>query len=593
MPTGIVEATRLDGYRNPHLAPGQHPLRRRDPREDPILLNALAGVRAGACGGGHQRPCLPRTDLRASTHACGGAAKHPGSGHRLAIALRPVRHSAPLDRWSTTNGSVMTSFDAKQTASWRPTLRRLRRPNRGTVACVVDEHPRFHLDALRWFASATRIAGIDPVDLAVSVIGESQGDVLRYLQSQGVRVNSVEGFDSRCPPCNKIAAARRLADQVGSHPVVLTDTDIILLEDPRRMRLGRNTVASKAVDAPNPPLDVLDGVFRAAGLPLPPLIHLDFGTNELSRAGNGNGGLYVMAGRTLRRFSVAWELWATWLLDRLELLGDFSAFVDQVAAALALSSEAIRWQRLPPVWNTPIHVQEWITPEGDDPAVIHYHGRVEPTGLLSLTGASRMDRRIKMANDAIAEVFHAAFPNTTFWNWRYLTNPELGSGVGSRGDALHDKREMITNIVAATTPRSVLDVGCGDGEATDGLTLPGYCGLDVSARAIELYRARRPDAKLIVGDLATSPLEADLVMCLDVLIHIAEPEAYQTLVRLLLASATGHLLIAGYESAPASDSPMIHFHQPLSATIRCLAPTADLARVRDVHGITTWLVKQR
>ena len=44
------------------------------------------------------------------------------------------------------------------------------------------------------------------------------------------------------------------------------------------------------VDAPVPPLDVLEEIFVAAGVPAPPTTPLPWGESELTFAGNCNGG---------------------------------------------------------------------------------------------------------------------------------------------------------------------------------------------------------------------------------------------------------------------------------------------------------------
>src|SRR6202022_3621695 len=80
----------------------------------------------------------------------------------------------------------------------------------GLFACVVDEHPRFHLDALRWFATLTAVAGVDPTELVVHVVGPESSDALDYLKSQGVAIRTVDRFDHRSPHCNKISGALRL-----------------------------------------------------------------------------------------------------------------------------------------------------------------------------------------------------------------------------------------------------------------------------------------------------------------------------------------------------------------------------------------------
>src|SRR5207249_2436614 len=124
---------------------------------------------------------------------------------------------------------------------------------------------------------------------------------------------------------------------------------------------------------------------------------------------------------------------------------------------------------------------------------------------------------------AIATVWHQAFPNRVFWEWRYCTNPELGAGIGSRGEPLAEKRELLRRIIAEFQPAAVLDVGCGDCEATRGLSLGDYIGLDISPEAIRLARVARPDGTFEVGELDDHTLQAELTICLDVLIH--QPEA--------------------------------------------------------------------
>ena len=47
-------------------------------------------------------------------------------------------------------------------------------PAAGTFSCVIDTHPRFHLDALRWFASLTRLAGVEPADLVIHTVGPAK-----------------------------------------------------------------------------------------------------------------------------------------------------------------------------------------------------------------------------------------------------------------------------------------------------------------------------------------------------------------------------------------------------------------------------------
>ncbi|MGH9078735.1 MAG: hypothetical protein ACRDYE_01415, partial [Acidimicrobiales bacterium] len=125
---------------------------------------------------------------------------------------------------------------------------------KGVFSCVVDAHPRFHLDALRWFAALTTVAGVDPRELTVHVVGPADSDALGFLVGRGVSVRRVDPFDARSPHCNKIAGALRLAEDPIDGMAVLCDTDVVVLEDPRGLALPPRSIAGKIVDTPVPPL---------------------------------------------------------------------------------------------------------------------------------------------------------------------------------------------------------------------------------------------------------------------------------------------------------------------------------------------------
>ena len=72
------------------------------------------------------------------------------------------------------------------------------------------------------------------------------------------------------------------------------------------------------------------------------------------------------------------------------------------------------------------------------------------------------------------------FDNRDFWNRRYLENPSLGSGIGSRGANMLHKRDIISRFLHSIQPRSMLDVGCGDHEVLSALPFTGrYTGLNL------------------------------------------------------------------------------------------------------------------
>jgi hypothetical protein len=324
----------------------------------------------------------------------------------------------------TCDGEVRTSDkdDAEQTGN------RARPGTAGCFSCVVDENPRFHLEAIRWYATLTTLAGVAPGDLVVHVVGDERSDALNDLRRRGVTIRPVPAFDPRSPHCNKISGAQDLADDPPEGLAVLCDTDIVVLDDPRSIDVPADSVAAKVVDAPVPPLEVLQAVFDASGLDAPPTVALPWGTNERTLTGNSNGGLYLIPGRLLPPVVSAWSHWARWLLDRAELLGRWAVHVDQVSMALALTATGTRSTALDVRWNTPTHDPTRIPRDAPEPSVIHYHQQVDLDGHLLTTGVPSIDRRIATANRVIDELWPNGLPSSTYQEW--LATKETGSPSG-------------------------------------------------------------------------------------------------------------------------------------------------------------------
>lgn len=107
------------------------------------------------------------------------------------------------------------------------------------------------------------------------------------------------------------------------------------------------------------------------------------------------------------------------------------------------------------------------------------------------------------------------------------------------------RRSILCGLAQRITPPDarVVDVGCGTGHILAGMPDHWHrTGLDPSSRAIEIGRARYPEIDLrlgsdpeIVGDRLRT---ADLVLCCDVLEHVAAPGK-------LLAEITAHVPVGG------------------------------------------------
>lgn len=187
---------------------------------------------------------------------------------------------------------------------------------------------------------------------------------------------------------------------------------------------------------------------------------------------------------------------------------------------------------------------------------------------------------------------NGGFDNAAFWDERYRTNLSLGSGGGSRGENLQFKRQLLQRVIDEIQPRSILDVGCGDLEVTRELAFDGaYTGIDASPFITERNRALHPTWCFLNGDFVelaqSGELRADLVICLDVLIHQHDRDGYRAFVRALLDTSESALLVNGFEGLPKSNrlSPNVAFHEPISRTLRDLGasnfrPVADFRRTK-------------
>ncbi len=200
---------------------------------------------------------------------------------------------------------------------------------------------------------------------------------------------------------------------------------------------------------------------------------------------------------------------------------------------------------------------------------------------------------------AIAPQEEAAFDNRRFWNDRYRMNPELGSGYGSRGTVGRQKTTCLARAVREFEPDSILDVGCGDRVLWEPVALPQgtrYTGIDVAEEQIERLRRQWPDLCFVAGDFLAWSKDvpaADLVVCLDVLIHQHERAAYTAFVERLWQCTSRCLLVAGFEEQPTGEyaGAITAWHEPLSATLaRAGAPPGTvLLRYR---GTTLWQVRR-
>ena len=173
-----------------------------------------------------------------------------------------------------------------------------------------------------------------------------------------------------------------------------------------------------------------------------------------------------------------------------------------------------------------------------------------------------------------------AFDNRQFWDARYRTDPELGSGPGSRGEFVEQKRNLMVRAIDEFDPGSILDVGCGDIEVTKDLPFSGhYTGIDLSPTVVARNRRSRPDWTFLDGDflelLSREQLVADLVLCFDVLIHQHDYATYRAFVRGLVDAAQTAAIFNGFEEPRGMRRrrKITAYHEPLTRTLEDLGVT--------------------
>lgn len=285
-------------------------------------------------------------------------------------------------------------------------------PPAGVFSCVVDADRRFHVDALRWYATLTRVVGVHPGDMVIHTVNRARSEILDFLRSMGVKLVEVPPFDGRSPHCNKISGALALAERGVDGLAVLSDTDVVYLADPRLISIDDGSVGMRMVGSGNPPVAILEKVFEAARVGIPARVPLELVPEQSTLVGHANGGLYLVPGAVLPGLARSWAQWARWVLAHVELLERWSTFVDQTAMTLALAAEGIgcHWvgsQMEFPVTKNP----KRFPPHVDVPSAIHYHKHLTGEGLLRPTGVGAVDDGIRVANTGIAEVWPEAFPS--------------------------------------------------------------------------------------------------------------------------------------------------------------------------------------
>ena len=151
-----------------------------------------------------------------------------------------------------------------------------------------------------------------------------------------------------------------------------------------------------------------------------------------------------------------------------------------------------------------------------------------------------------------------------YWERRYSQGGD--SGFGSIGQHREWKWYIIKGYEKDID--DVIDVGCGDLRFWEGRDCQKYTGIDISQTIIERNKLARPHWNFICANIRDFlSLKGKVVLCIDVLYHIASTEDFVSTIQNLVKYTTDWLFIYTMISNPffpKDTDGLYQFFRPLS-----------------------------
>mgnify|MGYP001365131002 CR=1 FL=1 len=152
------------------------------------------------------------------------------------------------------------------------------------------------------------------------------------------------------------------------------------------------------------------------------------------------------------------------------------------------------------------------------------------------------------------------FNSKDYWEQRYEEGGN--SGAGSYGRLAEFKAEIINDFISKNNIKSVIELGCGDGNQLNLYKFPKYLGLDVSKKSISLCAdifSKDFSKSFFIYDsnFSLNPslfLKADLSISIDVLFHLVEDDVFEKYMKDLFEMSDKFVII--YSSDFDSDKQM-------------------------------------
>ena len=171
-----------------------------------------------------------------------------------------------------------------------------------------------------------------------------------------------------------------------------------------------------------------------------------------------------------------------------------------------------------------------------------------------------------------------------YWERNYARG--ASSGSGSYGGLGAGKSRFLNDLVREHAVRSVIELGCGDGNQLAMAQYPSYVGLDVSRAAIACCQRRFADdpAKsffLYDGSCFTDRagvFTADLALSLDVIYHLTEDTVFEAYLRHLFAAGRRLVVIYSTNMEISGTAPHVR-HRRFTPWVEANCPEWTLTKV--------------
>jgi hypothetical protein len=435
---------------------------------------------------------------------------------------------------------------------------------------MIDADPKTAYQGYHLARSLMDHCGSEPAAIHVQFTPEVLATSRQLFAELGCTLYDVERLrDGRS--CSKPLQLENLLAYDFAQAVLL-DTNMLAIADFRPYLGGGAALQAKVVDLPSPSLNALQEIGERAGMEkLPARVPTDTG-DGCTYVGNCDGGFYAIPKALCPTVAAAWRHWAFWLLANAEPLAREGKqdHLDQVALWLTIHMSQIAFLPALSNMNYFVHVvaeRRYFEADHEIALIRYADDSINVYGLLEPP-----PERAPVERAAIAEAnrqLARGFENRLFWNLRYSQFSERGSGIGSRGENLLYKRDLLRRE-GAERAESVLDFGCGDLEMVKALDLKGYLGVDCSDTALVLARRQRPDwafQRFMPGEDDAIIPSKHFVICFEVLIHQPTDRAYHHLIKFLADHTLRTLVVSGYDETPEL-SHILFFYEPLETSLR-------------------------